>query len=103
MKSALVVGELEAAPGTTTEGFLEAGRLGDGRSPVAIPLILMCGEQPGLTVYLHVGSHGQEPFYAIEALRRLRAAEVTPQTIRGNLIIVPAANLLAFQDATRIA
>jgi len=103
MKRDLTVGDLSAAPGTTATGFLCAGELSDGVSPIAIPVMLLNGTGDGPTVYLHIGAHGQEPFYAIEAMRRLTGDALRPELLRGNVIIVPAANLLAFQSATRVA
>jgi predicted deacylase len=103
VKRTLTVANLSAAPGTVATGFLNVGELSDGFSPIAIPVILLNGVDEGPTVYLHVGSHGQEPFYAIEAIRRLRSEWLLPNQLRGNIIIVPAANVLAYQAGTRVA
>jgi predicted deacylase len=103
MKRTVAVANVEAAPGTLATGFLRVGDLSDGCSPLHVPVMVFNGLGDGPTVYLHVGSHGQEPFYAIEAMRRLTRERLQADRLRGSLIIVPAANLLAYQAATRVA
>src|SRR3954452_14065800 len=103
MKSNVVVGNITAAPGRTETGFLHVGELSDGLSPIRVPVIVMNGGGDGPTVYLHVGSHGQEAFYGVEAMRRLVREVVSPAELRGCLTVVPVANLLAYQAATRVA
>ena len=80
MKQSVTVGNVEAAPGTLTTGFLRVGDLSDGYSPLGVPVILLNGVGEGPTVYLHAGSHGQEPFYAIEALRRLSSRAIASRS-----------------------
>jgi predicted deacylase len=103
MKQPVTVGSIEAAPGTLATGFLRVGDLSDGYSALGVPVIVLNGLGEGPTIYLHAGSHGQESFYAIEALRRLSRERLHPDRLRGSLIIVPVANVLAYQDATRVA
>jgi hypothetical protein len=102
MRRRLRIGALEVAPGTAADGFLPIGELADGVTPVRVPVIAINGGADGPVVYLHAGAHGQETVYAVEMLRRLRAA-IDPARLRGAIIAVPIANLLAHQFATRIA
>jgi predicted deacylase len=103
MKDALRIGPIEAAPGEIARGLLRIGELADGCSPIQIPVVLANGSADGPVVYLHGGSHGQETVYTIELMRRLVRFEVDPRALRGALVMVPAANLLAHQAASRIA
>jgi uncharacterized protein len=97
------VANIAGEAGALTKGFLHVGDLSDGCSPVKVPVMVVNGVGEGPVVYLHVGAHGQEPFYAVEAMRRLVADRLQPSALRGSVIIVPAANLLAFQAGTRVA
>jgi hypothetical protein len=97
------VGGISVAPGTTASGFIRVGDLADGYTAVGVPVMVVNGVEDGPCVYLHVGSHGQEPFYAIEAMRRLTHDHLAPGRLRGTVIIVPVANMLAYQAGTRVA
>jgi uncharacterized protein len=103
MKRAIRVGLIEAAPGLVVRGLLRIGELADGCTPIQIPVILVNGSADGPVVYLHAGSHGQETVYTIELMRRLVHEAIDPAGLGGALILVPAANLLAHQAASRIA
>jgi predicted deacylase len=103
MKETLRVGAIEAAPGQICRGLLPVGELADGCTLIQIPVVLVNGAEAGPVVYLHAGSHGQETAYAIEMMRRLVREDVEPRSLRGGIILVPAANLLAHQSGNRIA
>jgi predicted deacylase len=103
MKETIRVGTIEAASGQVNRGLLHVGELADGCSPIQIPVVLVNGSEDGPVVYLHAGSHGQETVYAIELMRRLVREEIDLQKLRGAIILVPAANLLAHQAGNRIA
>jgi len=102
VRSTLKVGPLEAASGAVASGFARIGELADGVTPVQIPIVVINGREDGPIVYLHAGSHGQETIYSVEMLRRLRS-EVDPSALKGAIVAVPLANLLAHQAATRVA
>jgi predicted deacylase len=102
MRVALNAGPVSAAPGSTAAGFAAIGELADGVTPVRIPIVVINGHDDGPLLYLHAGSHGQETVYSVEALRRLRES-IDPTRLKGAIIAVPLANLLAHQFATRVA
>src|SRR6478672_10699059 len=103
MKTALRVGTIEAQSGQIEKGLLHVGELADGCTPIQIPVVIVNGVNDGPIAYLHAGSHGQETIYAIDMMRRLVHEELDPGQLRGAVILVPAANLLAHHAASRIA
>jgi uncharacterized protein len=103
MRTAIRVGSIEARSGATAKGLLHVGELADGCTPVQVPVIIVNGVDDGPIAYLHAGSHGQETIYAIELMRRLVREALDPARLRGAVIMVPAANLLAHHAASRIA
>lgn len=100
-KDRLAVGPLSAAPGTAVTGLVRIGELADGVTPIQVPLVLVNGALEGPTIYLHAGSHGQETPYAVAMMARLRRT-IDPGRLRGAIVAVPVANLLAHQFATRV-
>lgn len=102
MRRTLTVGPVGAPRGGAAEGLLRVGELADGITPVQVPVWIVNGAEDGPVLYLHAGAHGQETSYAVEMLRRLRP-ELDPARLRGAVIVVPLANLLAHQFATRVA
>ncbi len=102
MRVTLKAGPVAASSGSIATGFAAVGELADGVTPVQVPIVLINGRDDGPVVYLHAGSHGQETIYSVETLRRLRA-ELDPARLKGAVIAVPLANLLAHQFATRVA
>src|SRR5262249_21307307 len=103
MRQAIRVGAITADRGEVAKGLLHVGELADGCSPIQVPVILLNGAQDGPLAYLHAGSNGQETISAIETMRRLVRETLDARHVRGAVIIVPAANLLAHQAASRIA
>lgn len=77
------------APGTKVTGFLEVPG-----TPVRMPMTVVAGAQPGPTVLITAGLHGGE-YPGIEAAIRL-AGELTPEQVRGRVVIVHIASPLAF-------
>lgn len=102
MRVPLQVGPVVAKPGEAASGFLRVGELADGVTPVQVPVTVLNGASDGPLLYVHAGSHGQETMYAVEMLRRL-ASGLPLASLAGAIVIVPVANLLAHQFATRIA
>lgn len=84
------VGELCAAPGEKTQGFLEVKG-----TPVKMPVTLINGTKEGKTVLITGGTHGGE-YPGVETAIRL-ACTLTPEEIAGQLIIVHPCNVPAFQ------
>jgi uncharacterized protein len=102
MRASVKAGPVAAASGSAASGCASIGELADGITQVQVPIVIINGRKDGPVVYLHAGSHGQETIYAVEMMRRLRAA-LDPARLRGAVIAVPLANLLAHQFATRVA
>ena len=101
MRSRLQFGPVEVESGTWASGLATIGELADGVTPVQVPITAVNGREDGPVLYLHAGAHGQETSYAVEMLRRLRH-QVDPDRLRGAIVAVPIANLLAHQVATRV-
>ena len=103
MRIPIEVGAIKAEPGRIAKGLLPVGELSDGCSAVTIPVIIMNGRQDGPLLYLHAGAHGQETIYAFEALRRLLFTDLRPEDLRGAIVAVPVANVLAHHAACRVS
>jgi len=102
MRSNLTVGSVLARSASIARGLVSLGELADGVTQVSVPVVVINGRHEGPIIYLHAGSHGQETIYSVETLRRL-ADDIDPERLRGAIIAVPLANLLAHQAATRVA
>ena len=102
MRADVKVGPVTAASGSIARGYAAIGELADGITQVQVPIVVVNGRDDGPILYLHAGSHGQETIYSVETLRRLCAA-LDPARLKGAVIAVPLANLLAHQFATRVA
>jgi predicted deacylase len=103
MRAPFTIDQMEAPSAGRATGLIRFGELADGCSPLHIPVIILNGADDGPVVYLHVGSHGQETVYGMSAMRRLAQSELDPSRMKGAVVMVPGANLLAHQAATRIA
>jgi len=103
MRTTVEVGAIKAESGQIAKGLLQAGELSDGCTPVSVPVIVMNGKQDGPLLYLHAGAHGQETVYAFEVLRRLLFGDLRPEGLKGAIIAVPVANVLAHQAACRVS
>jgi len=87
------------APGLS-KGFLEIGDLPDGR-PIQIPVLILRGQKPGPTLWLHGCVHGNEycgAFIIHELLRGLPAGDVA-----GTVVALPILNITAFEKNQRMS
>lgn len=84
--------------GTTRRVRKVVGLAPDG-APVAYPLIVVAGTEPGPTAALVAGIHGDE-YEGPRALWSVLDA-VPPERLRGRLVVVPVAHHAAFASATR--
>ncbi|CAH1692514.1 putative Succinylglutamate desuccinylase/aspartoacylase [Hyphomicrobiales bacterium] len=93
------VAGITAAPGTLAKGYLDSVELADG-THVRIPLILANGTQPGPTVFLGAGSHGDE----INGIRAVIDAmnAIDPTKLTGRVVGVPVQNPLTFRSRQRL-
>ena len=101
MRETLNVGPISASSGAIATGLIAFGELADGVTRLQIPVVIINGAEDGPIVYLHAGSHGQETNYSTSMVSRL-VAETNPRELRGAVIAVPLANMLAHQFASRI-
>jgi hypothetical protein len=72
---------------------VRVAELADG-TPVEVPIIIVNGAEPGPTLYVQAGVHGDEPL-AMEIASRV-ARETDPNDLSGVMIVVPIANVPAY-------
>jgi predicted deacylase len=91
---------LGADPGIGRSGYISGPRLVDG-TQTAIPIYGIRGRHDGPTVIVSAGSHGDE----INAIRTAAALghEIKGQLLRGQLIVLPVLNPLAFRNRSRLS
>jgi len=90
------VGEVTAARGQRARGLIQAG-VGTA-AKVEIPVVVINGTRPGKTVCITGGVHGAE-YPGIEAAIRL-SRSLTPDAVRGAVIVVPIVSVPSFQRRT---
>ena len=64
-----------------------------------LPLLTVTGSEPGSTLVVFAGVHGDE-YEGVEAIPRI-AEQVDPPQLRGTLLMVPVCNMAAYATATR--
>ncbi|MDE0080803.1 MAG: succinylglutamate desuccinylase/aspartoacylase family protein [Caldilineaceae bacterium] len=64
-----------------------------------LPLLTVTGSEPGPTLVVTAGVHGDE-YEGVEAIPRI-AEQVNPHQLRGTLLMVPVCNMAAYATATR--
>ncbi len=64
-----------------------------------LPLLTATGAEPGPTLVVLAGVHGDE-YEGVEAIHRI-AAKASPTDLRGTLLMVPVCNVAAYATATR--
>ena len=90
------VGSLQVPPGQARSGFLEVPSGADGQTRIPVTIINGAARGPSLAVV--AGNHGYE-YPPILAAQRLAAA-ISPQTLKGRVVIVHVANLPSFLKRT---
>jgi len=93
MSNVLKVQNLEAPKGSKKQGYLKISEKPAGLHQV--PITLINGHGDGPTLIVNGGEHGSEYNGPAAALRL--CAELDPNNISGNVIIVPLVNTLAFE------
>ena len=94
MNNILKVGNLEAAPGTKVQGFLQVHN-----SEMKMPMTIINGAKEGKTVVITGGTHGGE-YPGIESAIRI-ASQLTPEVVSGKIIIIHPVNMPAFHAKTQ--
>ena len=92
------VGTAVARPGEVGRGGIPVGNTMAG-TPAQIPVIVVCGAEPGPVLWLNGATHGDEPEGPWSILMTLE--ELQPQAMRGAVVAVPAVNVNAFAAGTR--
>jgi uncharacterized protein len=92
------VGALVAKPGQTARGHVPLINHPDG-SPALLPMIIVNGKADGARLWVQACIHGNE--YCGTEILLEAAARLSPETLRGAVIFVPALNVTAFQAGTR--
>lgn len=94
------VGSAHVVPGEKTRGFIQVGTDTDG-TPFQIPVMVVAGQKPGPTLWVHGCIHGEEYGGAASIIRLVQ--ELDPQQLSGVLVAVPVTNLPAFKARSRIS
>ena len=90
----LKVGGVSADPGQMAHGVLPVGNFADG-TPLEVPFMILNGAGEGPRVYVEAACHGSE-INGLEVIRRLVTEEIALDQLKGQLVIVPVANVVAF-------
>src|SRR2546430_12547602 len=92
----LHIGSAAARPGEMGSGFIEVPAGVD--SGTRVPLTIVRGREPGPTLALIAGTHGDEvaPIIALQRVRR----ELDPARLGGTVLLVHVANLPSFLRRT---
>lgn len=85
-------------PGEKVQRRVTVGEFADG-SPVALPVVTICGVRPGPTLYIQAGIHGDE-LTGIEICRQALHG-LSPASIAGVVVAVPVANVPSYVTRTR--
>ncbi len=88
----------EVAPGDKQRLFLRASESFAGAS-VEIPVLVMRGVEPGPTLCLTAGVHGDE-LNGIEVVRKT-VEKLSPASLRGMVVAIPVVNLHGFRRSSR--
>ncbi len=94
----LKVGNLSAAAGEKTFGYLETAASRSGMR-LDIPVHLIAGAQPGPTLMVQGAIHGAEIIGSIAILNLVQ--KLDPALISGNIIAVPVVNRAGFELGER--
>jgi uncharacterized protein len=95
----LQVGTARGTPGHAVRGVLQVGEEVDG-TPISLPLVIVTGSDDGPVVWIQALAHGDE-FGGARALQEV-VADLDPDTLRGTVVAVLAANPPAFRALQRV-
>lgn len=92
--AAITVAGQTAGRGEMLHGVLPVGNFADG-TLLEVPFIVLNGAGNGPRVYVEAACHGSE-INGLEVIRRLVTEEIKLDKLKGSLVIVPVANVVAF-------
>lgn len=87
----LIIGQLSAAPGEKTQGYLPVAK-----AELALPITIINGKQAGKILVILSGIHGGE-YLGIETAIQL-AKQIKADSVNGAVILVHPVNTAAFYD-----
>lgn len=96
----ITIGTAETPPGATAFGALKVAELNDS-SPVEVPVAIVNGRQEGPILWIQNAVHGDE-YVSLGAIQRL-LRELDPRALRGAVVAIPVANILAYRARQRSA
>lgn len=97
-RASFEIGGQSIAPGTRRTVDLPVAVMSD-HTPVAMPVHVIHGRQPGPVLFVSAAVHGDEVI-GVEILRRLLAAPAI-RGLRGTLMVVPIVNAFGFLAQSR--
>jgi len=97
--NALQIGDQKIIPGERITLSLPVGYM-ISHELVSIPITVTCGKNPGPTLLVCAGAHGDE-INGVEIARTLNAMKSIRRKLHGTLIIVPVINMPAFLSRSR--
>jgi len=98
VRQPFVIGGLSVKPGERRLVDLPISKLSN-HAPVALPVHVLHGSQPGPTMFVSAAIHGDE-LNGVEIIRRLLRT-LDPKSIGGTLLCVPVVNVFGFISRSR--
>lgn len=86
---------LKCSKGSKRQGFFKVGER--PLSDVNVPIMIVRGSENGKTLFLRAGDHPEEYPAILAAISIYQ--QIDPLKLRGNIIIVPVANVPAFEGS----
>lgn len=99
MSRKLQIGNIVAEEGTKQNGFLKVGEMPEAK--VELPVMIIHGREPGPTLSITAGVHGNE-YAGIEAVLRL-FTQTNPTKVKGKIIAVPVVNMEGFRQHSYVS
>jgi len=92
------VGTAVHKPGSIVRGTVKVAELCDG-ADLDVPVCLLCGKEPGPTLWLLNGIHGNE-FVGLRAIQKIKDFHHSLD-FKGTLVLVPIVNITAYRAKAR--
>ncbi len=99
-KEKITIGTATAERGEVSYGVIKVAELNDS-SPVEVPVMVVNGSESGPVVWIQNAVHGDE--YSGLGGIQLLLRELSPKGLRGAVVSIPVANILAYRARQRSA
>ena len=99
MSEGLTINGFQIDPGYSDIVNLHVGKLPSG-TRISIKTHIYCSEQPGPTMLLLAGLHGDE-INGVEIIRRVLSSGILDTIRHGNVIVIPILNIYGFINFSR--